>query len=75
MLTVCAAVPAQVRHTQPWLLDLQSTAARLFGKLARVQIVGSLPVDEERRTKWLNSPLFTGGFEKDFESKESKSGR
>ena len=63
--------PLALLHTNPFILDLLNSVSRLFGKCARLLIAGeSVSAEEKGHVKWLSSPLFSQGFEKDHPSAE-----
>ena len=64
--------PTVLLYTVPFLFDILNSAARVFGKAARLLIVGEpTSVDEKAHSKWLSSPLFSQGFESDHPAAEA----
>ena len=64
--------PTVLLHTLPFIFDLLNSAARVFGKAARLLIVGEpSDVAEKAHSKWLSSPLFSQGFESDHPAAEA----
>ena len=63
--------PLLLLHTLPFVFDLLNSACRLLGQCARVLIAGeSQSAEEKANSKWLSSPLFSQGFEKDHPTAE-----
>ena len=64
--------PSVLLYTVPFLFDLLNSASRVFGKAARLLIVGEpTGADEKAHSRWLSSPLFSQGFESDHPAAEA----